>query len=45
MSLAMSLAYALAGVGASLLGFGIAGALQNIYVLGAFAVIFCHLKL
>ena len=41
---AMSLAYALAGVGASLLGFGIAGALQNIYVLGAFAAIFVILS-
>jgi len=41
---AMSLAYALAGVGASLLGFGIAGALQNIYVLGVFAVIFVILS-
>ena len=41
---AMSLAYALAGVGASLLGFGIAGALQNIYALGAFAVIFVILS-
>ena len=41
---AMSLAYALAGVGASLLGFGIAGALQNIYVLSAFAAIFIILS-
>ncbi|OUT13693.1 cytochrome C biogenesis protein [Campylobacter concisus] len=41
---AMSLAYALAGVAASLLGFGIAGALQNIYVLGAFAAIFVILS-
>ncbi|WP_103608385.1 protein-disulfide reductase DsbD, partial [Campylobacter concisus] len=41
---AMSLAYALAGVAASLLGFGIAGALQNIYVLGAFAAIFVVLS-
>ena len=41
---AMSLAYALAGVGASLLGFGIAGALQNIYMLGAFAAIFVILS-
>jgi len=41
---AMSLAYALAGVGASLLGFGIAGALQNIYMLGAFAAIFIILS-
>ena len=41
---AMSIAYALAGVGASLLGFGIAGALQNIYVLGAFAAIFVILS-
>ena len=40
----MSIAYALAGVGASLLGFGIAGALQNIYVLGAFAAIFVILS-
>jgi len=41
---AMSLAYALAGVTASLLGFGIAGALQNIYVLGTFAAIFVVLS-
>ena len=41
---AMSLAYAIAGVAASLLGFGIAGALQNIYVLGAFAAIFVILS-
>ena len=39
--IAMSLAYALAGVAASLLGFGISGALlQNVWVLGVFALVF-----
>ncbi|MBR8464885.1 protein-disulfide reductase DsbD [Campylobacter sp. faydin G-140] len=39
----MSLAYAIAGVMASVLGFGIAGALQNVWVLSAFAIIFVAL--
>ncbi|MBE3022315.1 protein-disulfide reductase DsbD [Campylobacter sp. 7477a] len=38
--LAMSFAYALAGVGASALGFGVQGMLQNAWILGTFAVIF-----
>lgn len=37
---AMSLAYALAGVAASLLGFGVLGALQNVWVLSVFALFF-----
>ena len=37
---ASSLAYALAGVAASLLGFGILGALQNVWVLSVFALFF-----
>ncbi|WP_169779143.1 protein-disulfide reductase DsbD [Campylobacter curvus] len=37
---ASSLAYALAGVAASLLGFGVLGALQNVWVLSVFALFF-----
>ncbi|WP_346726454.1 protein-disulfide reductase DsbD [Campylobacter mucosalis] len=37
---AMSLAYAIAGVIASLMGFGISGALQNAWVLGLFSLVF-----
>lgn len=40
---AMSLAYALAGVAASFAGAGIQGALQNVWVLGAFALVFIAL--
>ena len=43
--LAMSLAYALAGVAASALGFGVQGALQNVWILGVFAAVFVALAL
>ena len=43
--LAMSLAYALAGVAASTLGFGVQGALQNVWILGVFAAVFVALAL
>ena len=43
--LAMSLAYALAGVAASTLGFGVQGALQNAWILGVFAAVFVALAL